>query len=146
MCIRDRNDNDGLLGVPYASAGGGPPVMSDLNCERFEVIPPKGRKTISFSPLSGVFQSNMCWPLPHCSMTCELQFIADPSEVCASTTPANSAAGENKQGEIVRSTSWHLELPRMNIAFLQLSSVASSEWDSVISSKGLHFSLSLIHI
>ena len=30
-------DNDGVLGVPYASANGGPPVMSDLNCERFEV-------------------------------------------------------------------------------------------------------------
>ena len=75
-------------------------------------------------------------------MTCELQLVADPSEVCASTTPANAAAGENKQGEILRSTSWHLELPRMNIAFLQLSSVASSEWDSVISSKGLHFAVS----
>ena len=132
-------NNDGVLGVPYAD-NGGIPKMSDLNCERYEVIPPKGRKTICFSPLSGVFQSNMCWPLPHCSITCELQLVADPAEVCASTTPASDAAGG--QGQIVRSTSWHLELPRMNIAFLQLSSVAAASWDSIIASKGLHFAVS----
>ncbi len=34
-----------------------------------------------------------------------------------------------------------MELPRVNIGFLQLSSVAASEWESVIASKGLHFAV-----
>ena len=134
-------DNDGQPSGGMYAKDKGVPVQSAINCERYEVIPPKGKKTICFSPLSGIFQSNMCWPLPHCSITCELQLVSDPAEVCADSTDPNTAPDSNAPA-IARSQSWHLELPRMNLAFLQMSSVANAEWDSIIASKGLHFSVS----
>ena len=58
------HDNDGVESGGMFADNMKIPVDSSINCERFEVIPPRGRKTICFSPLSGIFQSNMCWPLP----------------------------------------------------------------------------------
>ena len=63
------------------------------------------------------------------------------NERLADSTDANQAADSNGPA-VARSQSWHLELPRMNLAFLQMSSVANAEWDSIIASKGLHFSVS----
>ena len=74
-------------------------------------------------------------------MTLELQLVPDPAEVCADTTPANTADSAAAV-EIKRSQKWHLELPRINIGFLQLSSVSASEWDAIIAPKGLHFAVS----
>ncbi len=74
-------------------------------------------------------------------MTLELQRVPDLAEVCADTTPATTADSASAV-ELKRSQKWHLELPLANIGVLQLSSVAAAEWESVIASKVLHFTVS----
>ena len=43
------------------------PKMSDLEVERYLVIPPGGKKTVSVTPLCGACNSMLLCPLPSCS-------------------------------------------------------------------------------
>ncbi len=64
------HDEDGLLPADGKPPGmfvvaDGYPVMSDLECERFLIIPPGQKRTVCVTPLCGVCNSGMFWPVPH---------------------------------------------------------------------------------
>ena len=64
-------DEDGIKGADdkppsmfQISATEGLPIMSDLECERFLIIPPGQKRTVCVAPLCGVCNSGTLWPLP----------------------------------------------------------------------------------
>ena len=115
--------------------------MSDLEVERFLVIPPGGKKTISVTPLCGICNSMLMFPLPHASLVFEWQPQSDPSAICAGETAANTKpehAGSPYSNPIVRSQRWEIQLPRLLVPLVKLSVVADAEWSSLLSGEGLH--------
>ena len=63
---------DGVKSQGMFDGGESPvPKMSDVEVERFLVIPPGGKKTVSVTPLCGVCNSMLMWPLPHASLVFE---------------------------------------------------------------------------
>jgi hypothetical protein len=81
----------------------------------------------------------MLWPLPHASLVYEFQLVSDPESVVASSTVGNAGAG-NPPGNaaIARSNELEIQLPRLELNLIQLSSVADAEWNSLLAGEGLH--------
>ena len=137
-----KHDEDGVLNENmFVGTESAVPKMSDLEVERFLVIPPGGKKTISVTPLCGICNSMLMWPLPHASLVFEWQLQSDPSAICAGETGANSKpahAATPYSNPIVRSQRWEIQLPRLLVPLVKLSDVADAEWSSLLSGEGLH--------
>ena len=87
--VRDRNGSaDQPPGMYKINADDPLPCISDLECERFMVIPPGQKRTVCVAPLCGVCNSGMFWPLPHCSLSFEFMLQASAADVCAGDTIA----------------------------------------------------------
>ena len=114
------------------------PVISDLECERFMVIPPGQKRTVCVAPLCGVCNSGMFWPLPHCSLSFEFMLQADAEAVCAGQTIGATGASAPYDAVINRSDTWSIELPRLELKLVKLSDVADAEWSSLLAGQGLH--------
>ena len=102
-------------------------------------IPPNSYRTVSFAPIGSLWDSNMCWPLSHASLTLEAQLVSSAADVCASPTPQH-ATNANLPA-IPRSEQFKILLPRLCFSMITLSSVGQSEYDRILSSTGLNMSL-----
>ena len=111
-----------------ATAGIGYPKVTSIDENRYVSIPP-----------NSIWQSALCWPLSHASLTWEGMLASSAVEICAgSTIPHTTQAGLGAQA---RSQQFKILLPRFECSLITLSSVGQSDFDALISSSGLNHSL-----
>ena len=110
-------DTEGLEnGGAFDGAEDEIPVDSSIECERFISIPPGQKRTVCCTPLCGITNSQMMWPLAHASLVYEFTLVSDPSSVVASSTAGNAAAnGAPGDQAIARSQEWEIQLPRLEL-------------------------------
>ena len=120
-------------GTRYQGGTATVPKKTAFEVERYITIPPKGKRTISTSILSGLLNSQYMWPLMHCSVTLEFQLVSSPSLVVAS----NLAQIDNGMAAMPRSQKFEIHLPRLEMSFNTLSGPSQQEFDSLLSGEGL---------
>ena len=137
-------DTDGIEnGGAFDGAANQIPRDSSIECERFISIPPGQKRTVCCTPLCGIVNSQMMWPLAHASLVFEWTLCSDPESVVASSTVANAAAGGAPgNAPIARSHEWEIQLPRLELNLVQLSSVGDAEFNSLLAGEGLHMDIS----
>ena len=115
------------------------PIDSSIECERFINIPPGQKRTVCCTPLCGIVSSQMLWPLAHATLEIEWTLCSDPESVVASSTVGNAAAGGAPGNQAIpRSHEWEIQLPRLELNLVQLSSVGDAEFNSLLAGEGLH--------
>ena len=130
-------DSDGVASggmFDSAAAGVSYPKVTSIDENRYVSIPPNSKRIVSFQPIGSIWQSALCWPLSHASLTWEGMLASSAAEICAGSTiphatvvPALAAQARSQQFKIL--------LPRFECSLITLSSVGQSDFD-----------LSLIHI
>ena len=88
-------DDDGLEdgGCYNPAIDGALPMDTSIECERFISIPPGQKRTVCCTPLCGIVNSQMLWPLSHASLVFEWTLVSDPESVVASSNPGHTLAG-----------------------------------------------------
>ena len=136
-------DSDGVASggmFDSAAAGVSYPKVTSIDENRYVSIPPNSKRIVSFQPIGSIWQSALCWPLSHASLTWEGMLASSAAEICAGSTiphatvvPALGAQARSQQFKII--------LPRFECSLITLSSVGQSDFDALISSSGLNHSL-----
>ena len=136
-------DTDGIEdGGAFDGTANQIPRDSSIECERFISIPPGQKRTVCCTPLCGIVNSQLMWPLAHASLVFEWTLCSDPGSAVASSTDGNTAAtAAPGNADIARSHDWEIQLPRLELNLVQLSSVGDSEFNSLLAGEGLHMDI-----
>ena len=143
---RYQHDEFGRIhGACWDAATGVYPREAAVDENRTISIPPNSKKIVSCSPIGGIWDSNMCWPLSAASLTYELTLESAMDQILAGATPAHGTAAAPLGTGYGRSQQFQILLPRMEYSQVHLSSQAQSEYDSLLASTGLNMSLNSYH-
>ena len=123
-----------------AAAGVSYPKVTSIDENRYVSIPPNSKRIVSFQPIGSIWQSAFCWPLSHASLTWEGMLASSAAEICAGSTIPHATVVP-ALGAQARSQQFKILLPRFECSRITLSSVGQSDFDALISSKGLNHSL-----
>ena len=143
---RYQHDEFGRIhGACWDAANGVYPREAAVDENRTISIPPNSKKIVSCTPIGGIWDSNMCWPLSAASLTYELTIESAMDQILAGATPQHGTAGGILGTGYGRSQQFQILLPRMEYSQVHLSSQAQSEYDSLLASTGLNMSLNSYH-
>ena len=137
-------DADGATSGGMYNSGTTPPPsyprITSVDENRYVSIPPNSKRIVSFQPIGSIWQSALCWPLSHASLTWEGMLASSAAEICAGSTIPHATVVP-ALGAQARSQQFKILLPRFECSLITLSSVGQSDFDALISSSGLNHSL-----
>ena len=76
-----------------ATPGPGHPKITSIDENRYVSIPPNSKRIVSFQPIGSIWQSALCWPLSHASLTWEGMLASTAAEITAGSTIPHASAG-----------------------------------------------------
>ena len=135
-------DSDGVASggmFDSAAANVSYPKVTSVDENRYVSIPPNSKRIVSFQPIGSIWQSALCWPLSHASLTWEGMLASSAAEICAGSTIPHATVGA--LGAQARSQQFQILPPHFECSLITPSSVGQSDFDALISSSGLNHSL-----